>query len=103
VTPTWSRTKRELFYSTLDQQIMVAPYAVDGDSFRPEKPRLWADTRFLPRARTGPTRSLDLHPDGTRFALAPAADAPATGRQDRIVYLANFFDELRRVVPANRK
>jgi hypothetical protein len=82
---------------------MVAPYAVDGVSFRPEKPRLWADRRFIPRARTGPTRSFDLHPDGTRFALAPAGDASATARQDRIVYVSNFFDELRRVVPASPK
>src|SRR4029453_14348139 len=38
--PTWSRTRHELFYGTTDQQIMVAPYTVEGDSFRAEKPRL---------------------------------------------------------------
>ncbi|MBI3490439.1 MAG: protein kinase [Acidobacteria bacterium] len=68
--PTWSRTKHELFYGTANGQIMVAPYTVEGDSFRAEKPRLWSDGRFVVRAGN---RSFDLHPDGERFALAPAA------------------------------
>jgi serine/threonine-protein kinase len=97
-TPTWSRTRRELFYTTNDQQIMVAPYAVVGDSFQAEKPRLWADAHFVMRQRTGPTRSFDLHPDGTRFALAAAETATQT-REDKLVFVFNFFDELRRRVP----
>jgi serine/threonine-protein kinase len=99
VTPTWSRTTRELFYATPDQQIMVAAYSVEGDSFHAEKPRLWTDTRFVARPRTGPTRSFDLHPDGTRFALAPANDAPAAATLERLDFVSNFFDELRRVAP----
>jgi len=99
-TPTWSRTKQELFYGSPEQQIMVAPYAVDGHSFRTEKPRQWSDGRFRPRQRTGPTRSFDLHPDGTRFALAPASETPTVARQDKLVFVVNFFDELRRVAPA---
>ena len=51
--PTWSRTKRELFYG-LNGQIMVAPFAVEGDSFRAEKPRLWSDGRY---------RDARAHPD----------------------------------------
>jgi serine/threonine-protein kinase len=97
-TPTWSRTKNELFYATLDNQLMVAPFTVDGDAFRAEKPQPWSEGRFVPRRRTGPTRSFDLHPDGTRFALAPAADTTAA-LQDKVVFVFNFFDELRRVAP----
>ncbi len=44
--PAWSRTRAELFYQAIDRRIMVAPYTVDGDSFRPEKPRLWSEGRF---------------------------------------------------------
>jgi serine/threonine-protein kinase len=95
--PTWSRTKRELFYATPDEQIMVVSYKVEGSAFHADKPRLWADGRFLGRFRTGPTRSFDLHPDGARFALAPASEASA--KQDRIIFVSNFFDELRRRVP----
>lgn len=47
--PTWSRTHPELFYSTTDQQpqIMVAPYIVEGDSFRAERPRLLNERRLV--------------------------------------------------------
>jgi hypothetical protein len=43
------------------------------------------------------TRSYDPAPDGRIVALMPA-DAPAAGH-DHVVFLLNFFDELRRRVP----
>jgi Tol biopolymer transport system component len=97
--PTWSRTRPELFYSSLDQRIMVAPYAVEGDSFRAEKPGLWSDIRYSDR---GPNRMFDLHPDGERFAFAPVTEAPAA-KQDHLTFVFNFFDELRRIAPATRR
>ena len=69
--PTWSRAKRELFFG-LNGQIMVAAYEVEGEAFRAEKPRLLPNARY--RA-AGPARMFDLHPDGERFAVAPAAQA----------------------------
>jgi serine/threonine-protein kinase len=97
--PTWSRTKRELFYS-LNGQIRVAPFTVEGDSFRVEKPRLWSDGRYLERAGN---RGFDLHPDGERFALALAAQTPSDTKQDKVVFIFNFFDELRRIAPATKR
>ena len=96
--PTWSRTKHELFYA-LNGQIMVAPYAVEGDSFRAEKPRLWSEGRFVTR---GLNRMFDLHPDGERFALAPVAQTPSGAKQDHVTFIFNFFDELRRIAPVKR-
>lgn len=93
--PTWSRTKRELFYG-LNGQIMVAAYAVEGDAFRAEKPRPLPNARY---AAGGPARMFDLHPDGERFAVAPAEAVPT---RDRVVVILNFFDELRRIVPTTR-
>ena len=93
--PVWSRTKHELFYGTPNGQIMVAPYAVEGDSFRAGKPRLWSDGRH---ALFG-NRMFDLHPDGDRFALAPAPQTLAGTRQDHVTFIFNFFDELRRIAP----
>ena len=95
--PTWSRTKHELFYGTDDGQIMSVPTAVDGDAFRAGKPRPWAAGRFAPRV----SRMFDLHPDGERFAIAPAQDlAPPGG--DRLTLILNVLDELRRVAPAGK-
>ena len=48
-------------------------------------------------------RSFDLHPDGERVAVAPelgSFDRP----QDRLVFVFNFFDELRRMAaPAEKR
>jgi hypothetical protein len=96
--PTWSRVRSELFYTAPGQRIMVASYAVEGDSFRPDKPRIWSETRYVGRPRL---RSFDLHPDGDRFALEVAPDIDAA-KLDKVTFIFNFFDELRRIAPATR-
>jgi hypothetical protein len=97
--PTWSRAKGELLYQTLDNQIMAVPYTVEGDSFRREAPRLWTERRILPSPNR---RSLDLHPDGERVAAAVATEGRAEDSQDKVVFIFNFFDELRRIAPATK-
>jgi serine/threonine protein kinase/Tol biopolymer transport system component len=99
VYPTWSRARAELFFFTLDQQIMVASYKVDGQSFRADQPRPWSDARFLLRPRY---RSFDLHPDGNRFALSAVPQTQVSVKRDKVVFVFNFFDELRRLAPARK-
>ena len=80
---------------------MVATYSAKGDSFAADKPRPWAETQILePNALYW---NLDLAPDGKRFVVAPRPEA--TGGQKGSVHvtvLLNFFDELRRRVPAGK-
>jgi Tol biopolymer transport system component/predicted Ser/Thr protein kinase len=100
--PIWSRAGRELFYETLDNRIMVSTYTAKADSFAVDKPRLWSSTQIL--EAPGFSWNLDLAPDGKRFAVLPRPDA--TGEQKGSVHvtvLLNFFDELRRRVPAGGK
>jgi serine/threonine-protein kinase len=94
----WSRTRHELFYMTPDQQIMVVSYAVDHDVFLADQPHLLSDARFMRRPRQ---MSIALHPDGERFAVAAAARSEAAD-QDRLVFVFNFFDELRRIAPVQK-
>jgi serine/threonine-protein kinase len=99
ITPTWSRTRREILYRSPENQLMVVAYTASGDSFRAEKPRLWAEGYIGPQ--TG-QRSFDLHPDGERVAVAPelgSVDRP----QDRLVLILNFFDELRRMAATAKR
>jgi serine/threonine-protein kinase len=94
--PIWSRTRHELlFVSAVDLRIMSAPYAVEGDSFRAEKPQFWSQGLFTPRTRPM-SRDVDLHPDGLRFAIAPGS-AATNAKLDKIVLTFNFFDELNRL------
>jgi serine/threonine-protein kinase len=98
VYPTWSRAKRELLYG-VNGQIMVAPYEVDGDSFSADKPRLWSNGRYVTR---GLARVFDLHPDGTRVAIQSVEPTPGE-MQDKLTFLFNFFDELRRIAPVTKR
>ena len=45
----------------------------------------------------------DLHPDGERFVLAAAPRTPDGAKQDKVVFISNFFDELRRIAPATKR
>ena len=88
--PTWSRTRQELFYSTLDQHIMVVPYRVAGNSFQVDKPIQWTETAFT----AGQYRRFTLNPAGDRFAIGKQPEAQSNGQ---VVLIFNFFDELRRI------
>jgi hypothetical protein len=95
--PMWSRSRPDLLFGVFSQQIMVASYTVEGDSFRPAKPKLWSPGRYITRPRL---RSFDLHPDGNRLAVAAVQETQTAEKQDEVVFIFNFFDELRRIAPA---
>jgi hypothetical protein len=78
---------------------MVVPYTVVEETLRAEKPTLWSTGRHQTR---GPQRMFDLHPDGTRFAVAPLEEVEAAGKVDHLSVFFNFFDELRRLAPPTR-
>ena len=94
--PRWSATTHELlFVSQTLNKVMVAPYAVVGNSFRADKPRVWSPTSVT---SLGPNFPYDVHPDGKRLALAAAGDQ-ASVVQDKVVFVFNFFDYLRNIAP----
>src|SRR5262245_51747373 len=93
--PTWSPTKPELFFGQPSGEIMRVPYTVEGDSFRADKPQLWSAGPFSARPRT-PSRDLDIHPDGKRFAIAPG-QAIVARKQDKMILIFNFFEEIKRL------
>ena len=97
--PKWSRTRPELLWGTAEGKIMVVPYTVEAGSFQPGKPTLWSDAAFVPR----PWRSFDLHPDGQRVALQSASETPVEEAPDTVVFITNFFDELRRLTAEGGK
>ncbi len=91
-TPRWSRGGHQLMYQSGDR-VMTASYTVEGDTFMVENSQVWI-------ARLGGTQ-WDVAPDGKRvILLAPieSADAP----EHEVVFLENFFDELRRRLPLDK-
>jgi hypothetical protein len=76
---------------------MVASYTTKGDSFVPDKPRLWSERRL---ADTSFFQNLDISPDSKRFLVLMPAEAPGQQRaNNQVIFLLNFFDEIRRRVP----
>jgi Tol biopolymer transport system component len=99
--PMWSRTGHELFFETLENHIMVAAYAVKGDSFVADKPRAWSAQQL--GGVVNSTKNVDLAPDGKRIvALMPVETAEGQKAQSHVTFLENFFDELRRKVPVGK-
>jgi Tol biopolymer transport system component/predicted Ser/Thr protein kinase len=97
--PLWSRNGRELIYEAGDQ-LMAVSYSLNGDSFVAEKPRVWIEK--LGGAEGPP--NYDLAPDGKRVVvLAPVESPEAPKPEHEVTILFNFFDELRRRVPVEKK
>jgi len=96
VVPKWSRNGKELFYRTMDSKIMVATYTASGDSFRAGKPQVWSPGQFTD---IGGENNFDLHPDGKRFAVLKAPGTEETAAVNKVSFIFNFFDEIRRKLP----
>jgi Tol biopolymer transport system component len=97
--PKWSRNGKELFYRTADSKIMVVTYTTSGDSFRADKSQLWSPGQFTERGLGN--YNFDLHPDGKRFAVLKAG-TEQTPAVNKVSFIFNFFDELRRKVPPGK-
>jgi serine/threonine-protein kinase len=97
--PTWSRTRPELLYRAPDQHIMAVTYTTEGNSFKADKPRRWSEQVISPRPNTHP---FDLHPDGERLAVA-IPTGQAEEKIDKVNFIFNFGDELRRIAPISKK
>ncbi len=94
--PMWSPKEHELLYQSGDQ-IMTVKYTASGDSFLPEKPRVWL-------SKLGGSKDFDLAPDGKHLVVVmPAEDTPeAPKAEHEVTFLFNFIDYLRRRVPAGK-
>ena len=98
----WSRNGRELFFESLDNHIMVVDYTAIGDSFTVVgKPRVWSDTQ-IGGVIGGSIQNYDLDRDGRRFVVFLRERPAAQSGPLHVTFLLNFFDELRRRVPAGK-
>jgi serine/threonine-protein kinase len=99
--PVFSRNGRELFFETPDNGTMVAAYTGKSDSFVADKPRVWSEKRIADSGRNG--ANYDVAPDGKHIvALMPVDTPEAQQAQNHVVFLLNFFDELRRRLPTGK-
>ena len=95
--PVWNPNGRELFYRSGDK--MMAVDITTQPSFSPGKPYMLFEGPYLSLSATLP--SYDVSPDGQRFLMLKANDQTQATTQINIVQ--NWFEELKRRVPAGTK
>ena len=99
--PMWSRNGHELFFETLDNQIMVGGVHGEGRFLRGRQTA--GVVREADRGHRQHPKNVDLAPDGKRIvALMPVETPEAQKAQNHVIFLENFFDELRRKVPVGK-
>ena len=102
--PIWAHGGRELLYQTFDGRIMALDVTTKGDSFVAEKPKLWNETRLediglFPRIDAAPVTQQREAPSSERILVLLTHGATTEQKSStQVVFLLNFFDELRRVV-----
>jgi hypothetical protein len=100
--PMWSRSGRQLFFETFDNRVMAAAYTVQGNSFVAEKPRLWSERQQLSNLINA-SKSIDIAPDGKRFAVILPVEQPGSQQtRSRVTFIENFSDEVRRQAPPGK-
>ena len=95
--PAWSAATHELLFLGSDERIMAATFSTQGNSFNAGSPRVWSPTPVL---RIGVLQNFDVSHDGKRVVMFPRPAAQNTGASLHATFLLNFFDEVRRRVPA---
>jgi len=107
VAPAWSRDGKELFFLRATRPasttgaattgIFSAPVTTTSTGLTSGAPKLLVEGQF---AGLGPVRWYDLDATGKRFLVVQEQPRPPA-RPNQIVLVQNWFDELRRIVPAN--
>jgi len=96
--PLWNPNGRELFYRSGDK--MMAVEITTKPSFSAGKPKVLFEGRYQLAPGTFP--NYDVSPDGQRFLmLKPSEQGAASPTQINVVL--NWFEELKRNVPAAKK
>jgi Tol biopolymer transport system component len=94
--PAWLPGSQGLLYQSGDQ-IMAVKYSVKGDSFEAEKPTVWVPKLGVVE---GLRAAWDLALDGKRLAVVmPVETTKESKAEHEVVFLENFFGDLRRRVP----
>ncbi len=95
--PVWNPNGRELFYRSGDTMMTVEITTQPG--FSAGKPKVLFEGEYLPTPGTFP--NYDVAPDGRRFLMLKPSETESAPTQINVVL--NWFEELKRRVPAGKK
>ena len=90
--PTWAPKGGTLHFKNFSQELMAVAYEARGDAFVHSPPHTWSSARVTDLGTT--VRAFDVHPDGQRVLIG--SRDPLQSSEPRLVYVSDFFEELRR-------
>ena len=96
--PVWNRNGRELFYRSGDRMMAVDIATQSG--FVAGKPRMLFEGHYERTPATSP--NYDVSSDGQRFLMLKT-DAQEVAAPTQINIVLNWFEELKRRVPTDKK
>jgi serine/threonine protein kinase/Tol biopolymer transport system component len=96
--PVWNPNGKELFYRSGDK--MMAVDITTQPSFSVGKPRMLFQGPYVPTPITFPF--YDVSPDGQRFLMIKPSEQTSSSSLTQIVVVQNWFEELKRRVPAEK-
>jgi WD40 repeat protein len=96
--PVWNPNGRELFYRSGDRMMAVEITTQPG--FSVGKPKLLFEGQYEPTVFTNP--NYDVSPDGQHFLMLKRSESAGTA-PTQINVVLNWFEELKRRVPAGTK
>ena len=92
-----------MFFRSGDNRIMVAAWTAKDDSFVADQPKFWLEKQRADFGVAGGS-TFDVAPDGKCIAALMPVETPESQQaQSHVIFLMNFFDELRRKVPLSGK
>jgi len=95
--PLWSRSGRELFFTSLDSRQMFAVPVQSGTTLVAGRPQVLFE--YAMQVPAGGARPYDIAPDG-RFFIIRSGQADAVGATaSNLIVVQNWFEELKRLVP----
>jgi len=95
--PLWSRDGRELFYRN-GQKMMAVAISAEAE-LRAGKPTLLFEGRYRTGWSSGnPSTNYDVTPGGQRFVMVKQSEETGS---DTFILAQNWFEELKRLVPAS--
>ena len=96
--PVWARNGRELFYLDSDNALTSVLVEATATTFNAGNPIKLFDRSY---ANPAPGPGYDVSPDGQRFLMIKESDGDSRQAPQNLIVVQNWFEELRRLVPAN--
>ena len=96
--PAWARNGRELFYLDESNTLTSVPVQTSGSTFSAGKPAKVFDALVCDAF---PSRFYDVSPDGQRFLMVKDSAGESKATPPIMLVVQNWFEELKRLVPAN--